>query len=926
MSSKRVIGSAEILGNLAINGKYAMRTFNGTAPNANTGIVTYPYYKRQDVQDILDMLPISRIGEMDYLPLNISGSFRGATSYANNKRIQPTIIEDDGTAVIIRAGTNGSSWDFYYSYIRNIRNISTLSQADIVQTNTPYKPSYFTNGQYIDQFYGTNGYELLWYKTIDNSNTERYSIVLTNSSFNEVGHQSTQLLVSQFPNFYPSYAHVVGTLVYMWGWDSTVYTNGGRALLLYTIPVSSIRAGTTTGFTQVTGFNGKTLLNQSYTNATYASFYNSYVSTNPADQSLFVHSGPMWTVEQYDFDNTNLMACANSSGTQVRIAFFPTYRFSGPLSYSGVMMNAYSMVYNISTKTFTYDSTSLGQITVTATNNASNTETIYTQNNPYSVDAWNWRGYDTGYLGNCGTICQANDGFTVATRSRWTSDASYGINKFKVNNFTSQFDSIKMNARTTSELSQLRALPTYGSAVGEDMTGLRLISKDRVIVAAAGTYDGVTQSDYDNNIVSDIGTDTNFTYQSIINGTVTGYAPQTYRKFAPNSNFKFSGLISLVDASGNVTAHGSSFFEMLPSKVGGLNLNPDTLEFDGGTCTIDPAVIQTLKNAAASAAGVSLASTAQAAVYYVPDTSYCNSMVVVMNHDSVNSVGTTIYAEVNLSVSVASGNTAITGGTIINTHKAIRNDVSNIYTNNMARQPGIIAAKYSGFNYVGVVSGSYYRVPGDNRGSMMMSKFKSGGIVSTRYEDSYYLSTWAYVPGVLPNVGFGYYDGTLERTDYQTKLVFSLIGTTEAQMDALIARTETVQRLVAVLSQEVPEGFSVYFTQELPVFLGGFYFKLPIQTIDLKTIKANPENTTFYIYISMDRSTAQASYVISESLFPESLTQTFIGTIVTGNVGIESVDTEKVTRFLTYRPSTVKRGSAIPASTGVPSGPGSRWH
>lgn len=922
MSSKRIIGSAEVLGNLAINGKYTMRTFNGTAPNANTGIVSYPYYKRQEVQDILDMLPISRIGEMDYLPLNISGSFRGATSYANVSRVQPTIIEDDGTAVIIRAGTNGSTSDFYYSYIRNIRNIPTLTQEDVVQTNTPYAPSYFTPTQKIVEFYGTNGYDLLWYKTTD-AGVDRYTITVTNGSFNEVGHQSTQFLVSQFPNFRPNYAHIVAGLVYMWGWDSTL-SNNGKALLLYTIPVSSIRAGNTNGFVQVTGFNGSTVLYQPYSNSPNARLYDEYASSNPAVNSLFQFSGDMWTVETYDFDWTNVLAAGNANGTQIRLAYFPTYRFAGPLSYTGVMMLCISLVYDISTKTFTYDTTSLGKATVTGTNNSSNTETIYTENNPYKVLGTNWRGYE-GYLGNCGTICQANDGFTISTRSRWTSDSSYGIAKFKINSFTSQFDSIKMNNRSTNSLSQLAAYPTYGSAVGEDMTGLRLISKERVIVAAAGTYEGVTNADYDNLVVSDIGADVNFQYQSIYNGTLSGYAPQTYRKFAPNTNFKLSGLISLVDAVGNVTAHGSSFYEKLPNKVGGFNLNPDTLEFDGGTCTIDPAVMQTLKQSAAAAAGLSL-QVSEAAVYYVPDSSYCNSMVVVMNLNTSTNVGTVVYAEANLTVNTSGSNTAITGGSIIKTHTTTRTDISGIYTNNMARFTGITAAKYSGFNYVGVVAGSYFRVPGDNRSNTMIAKFKGSSIESARFENAYYLSTAEYMPGVLPNVGFGLYIGSMNYTDAQTKLTFSLYGTSEAQLDGLIDKTGPIINRRVVLSQEVPEGFTVYFTQELPVFIGGLYDKLAVQTIDLKTIKADPSNSTFYIYVNMDRTTRKAAYVISESLYPESLTQTYIGTIITGAVGIDSVDTEKVTRFLTYRPSTVKRGSAIPTSTGVPSGPGSRWH
>ncbi|MCU6295035.1 hypothetical protein, partial [Escherichia coli] len=68
------------------------------------------------------------------------------------------------------------------------------------------------------------------------------------------------------------------------------------------------------------------------------------------------------------------------------------------------------------------------------------------------------------------------------------------------------------------------------------------------------------------------------------------------------------------------------------------------------------------------------------------------------------------------------------------------------------------------------------------------------------------------------------------------------------------------------------------------------------------------------------------AYVISTTLLDETLTNVYVGDIVTGSTSITSIDTEKVTRFLTYRPSTTKRGSAIPASTGVPSSSGTRWH
>lgn len=917
MSSKRVIGSVEFLSNLAVNGKYAMRSFNGVNPDANTGIITYPFYTREEVQKILDILPVSRIGEMDYLPPNVSGSFSGATSFSNDRRVQPCIIEDDGTAVIIRPGTNGSQFDFYYAYIRNVRNIPTLTQSDIVQTNTRYHPSYLTSTQKIEQFYGTDGYDLLWYRVSDSVNSSNYfAITLTNGSFNVVGHQHALIPQTSMPNFTPAYAHIVNGSVYMWGYDSTL--GSGRALKLYTIPTSSLRSGVTTGLTAVTGFNGKTINGNAYTAASTARIYDTYASTTSTADCLIQYTSNMYSPEYHDYAISNAMAAGNADNTQIRFTMFPTYRYGSAYGFSGIFMYAISLVYNISTKTFTYDTTSLGKIVVNATLNGS-TMTYTETANPYLVDATSWRGFGAS-LGNCGTICQAGDGFMVSTRSRWASSAPYGVSTSKINNFTSQFDSIKMTGRSVTANTQLFANPIYGSAIGENLMGPRLLSKTRMILACSGTYDGVSNASYDNTVVADFGTDSNFSYKSMTQGTLTGYAPQTYRKFANNDNFRLSELVTLMDSAGNVQASSTAFIENV-KYTGGIGINPDTLEYTGSTVNMSNAVIQSLKQGIATSAGIPL-NTSLLTVYYIPDTSYCNHQAVLMVRNPDNT-GVVVLAEMNLTTSTSGSTITVTGGSVIRTFVQNRPNITSVNGGNYARNVGVCAGKFSGFNYLSVHSANNFGVPGDARSYSFFAKVKGGAIVSQRIDESYYSQTYGRTGGFLPGKGFGYYDNSV--SDYQTKSVFQLFGTTEAQMDALIAGTGTSTPVV-VMSQEVPEGFSVYFTQELPVFLGGMYDKLPIQTVDLRTIKADPSNTTFYIYVSMDRSKGEASYVISTALLDETLTRAFIGTIVTIDAGIDRIDAEKVTRFLTYRPSTYKRGSAIPASTGVPSGTGSRWH
>ena len=121
MASRRIIGNADILGNLKINGKYALRSLNGV-PADSAGKITYQYYDKAEVNQMFDMLPVSRVGDQDYLPMSINGTFEGASSFSFAKIMQPCIIENDGTGVILRAGTNGSSYGYYYTYIKNIKH------------------------------------------------------------------------------------------------------------------------------------------------------------------------------------------------------------------------------------------------------------------------------------------------------------------------------------------------------------------------------------------------------------------------------------------------------------------------------------------------------------------------------------------------------------------------------------------------------------------------------------------------------------------------------------------------------------------------------------------------------------------------------------------------------------------------------------
>lgn len=910
--SKKIFGSAEIKGNLQINGKYAMRTFNGIAPDANTGDVNYPFYRKAEVDTILGMLPVSRIGTMDYLPINVSGSFIGASNYSYVKYVQPIIVEDDGTAVYLRSGTNGSTYGYYYTYVRNIRSVSGLQQSDVVTTNTEYRPAFFTANQLISQFYASNAYEVLFYQTTGGTSGDTYVLAMTNSTLNQVSHQSAQFALSTFTNFDPINASVVGSNIFIWGKDTTV-TNNAYALVLYTVPVASIRAGNINSMTRVTGYNGKTVRNTTYTNSSNIRIWDMYSSYSSSDPALYTINNNVNYVENWqNLEKYNIYCVPNSNNTIVRVAMWFSTRALTNTSVTNMLGSGFSFTYNISTKTITYDQTVGNTISISADAGGTN----FTRVDPYQIDTVNITGYGLS-LGNTGSVCQTEDGFLVSNKSRWSSSPQYGLSIARVTP-TNTYDSWNLVNRTASRQSA-NINPVFGSAIGENLLGVRFLTKTKLVLACAGTESGSTTS-YNSYSTTTLGSTRTYTYNSLQHGTLTGYAPQTRSILGDGANTdQYTAMISLIETNGDVSSYASSFVEGYDKPVQG-KYNTSTGVFDG-TYTMTDTVMQNIKNAIISSAGLTGLTKSLITIFYVPDSSFGNSIAVVKSQSNSN-VGSIVTAEVSLTLS----SNAITGGSVISTNVSTGyNNVTGVDSGRTARRfNGLTIAKFSGFNYIGVSSIHCFNVPANTTWYCFIGKIKSGTIQSGRTLQQSYVQSGAYEPGVLPGVGFGIYDHNW--SDIATKSVFGLYGTTEAQMDGLIANTGSVIDRIVVASQEVPQGFNVYITQEVPVFLGGIFDKIAPVSYNLTSIQANPANTTFYLYVQMDRATRTASYVISTSLITESLTTCYIGSIVTGATSIDTITTEKVTRFQTFRPSVTKRGSAIPASTGVPSGTGTRWH
>ena len=130
---------------------------------------------------------------------------------------------------------------------------------------------------------------------------------------------------------------------------------------------------------------------------------------------------------------------------------------------------------------------------------------------------------------------------------------------------------------------------------------------------------------------------------------------------------------------------------------------------------------------------------------------------------------------------------------------------------------------------------------------------------------------------------------------------------------------------------EVASGWSLYISESIPAVIRGRYFNIEPTTIDLRTIKDDPSNTTFHLCLMYEESRGTPYYqVFLEDKLPgygPLATGTtpqncmYLGNITTGNDNIVSLDIQKRTYIDGVMLSTKPTGSAIPVSTGTPDKP-----
>lgn len=892
-------------------------------------------YSRAQIDSIFGALPqltnvpISRFGELGYLPVGVSGDFQGASTNLES-RAYNLIIEDDGTLVMLRNGTTGSVQGVYYAYSKNILGPGTGAGAlsPMNRSTRRYAPGYFPSGYTARYLARGDGGVLVGRLQDSSGNLGDWFISITGGTFDDTKHVGCLVQAADMPTMFQndpkapdthSEAFLSSDAVYIVVPPTCTDSSVALEFQIWKIPLSSILAGGYVTPTQITSWN-------------CAGFYGTVtstgirlaprvVSTNSADQPFIVDSmspvtgGSVTAATTWD-EGFRTVSAYDPVTHQIRTAVFgSTYYNKEDVGLANIMEFVFSFTWDPNAKTAALDSAFNTPGTVQGTLGAADATfsgSIYQfQRNVAKFIPTNYANAGQSYYYHpagwwLGVSDSNQPDFTI-TYGRGKIAAA--VSKYAALNFAA--NPIVQNDYRTYD-------PSYGSAIGGVILGSTPLPNDWLLLYCRGkNAAGSTQSGL---VLAQKGGAS--TYGSLQYGSLSGYAPTVNRKFVSDLGLDpmiYSSAVAEINAAGVVSVSAGQFAEGY-SVPHPLSINEALAT--SGSIAISASLYASVRNAMWAVAGLSPSVKGAYTTFVVPQNTALPCFASVT---WVDTAGNEYALFGELSVTGGSRTTTITGFSVVSVSAAQKNTqnggpASGIVTDNTTYMETCGVTIYEASD-CWVVSGTGKHLaqrPGWN-GSY---NYKFAVPKSSNRPDWSNLGVgwfWEHFSTqfftAVPGVGFGLCDQRLIGSDYNTKLLFKLMGTDLASFNAKTIQPQSTWKVLA--SQDVAQGWIVYFTDTVPVVMNGQVIQLQPTTIDLSTLQADPSNKTWYVYIwfSAGKWEYHISYPTKQQEQPNVM---FIGTITTGASSITSINIQKVSRIGNYRLSTRAVGSAISVSSGTP--------
>jgi len=869
-------------------------------------------------------LRISQYGTLNYLPAGVNGSYEGAGGVIGYDSARNALIEPDGSLVGLRAGNNGVDQGLYYFHLPSAKKIS---EGTPIRTNYKYQPPALNGDTPILMSSGDT-----WSAMMVLGKSGKYYAISTNRTLDQTRHDMAQITniadVALTRRFTTTYVKVIGATWFLFNIKDTTY-NTPFDIEIWSAPVASIKANATVTLTKVTGIKTTDVYNTQVT-ADAIRLAGRKSSNAAGDNPLVLGTGDVLYVDgPVTHQEMTIASNPNNANQIVLLVTFNVRCASKGGGGENLQFAGYAIDYDFSTKLAAI-ANNPGRIEFKAVTNK--LPTIVNKGGIFTGQGVELFGGTYGLAGNPFAF-YAEDGFVALIQQGQQVDEGVQFTTGTVTNFTTLYASLRNPyARLFRANIPVTTDPNvFGSNIGNNLSRPVFFSKSLMYCISNNN-----RNNYSAVLVEQTGGYKDYTYNVLNVGNIPGFKPTSGRR---NSDFT-QGVQLIVEsnAAGTVRVDGSVMRNYVSNYGGETSQSaPVTINAvlgddgvyhrqDSGSITWDNTELTTFARNALASLGMATIADVRVTVFVPqnPDLPLIAFVMSVSAIDSATGLFTqgTVVCEMNYTGARNTGK--ITGYSVGKLLWSLKdtdqlNEGRFGNDNNYAPPMGIWKTA-AGDYLLGFSHQIYYRLSGTS----MNYRFRMAVPAGTKSVDASTVvqeRQFTYIGGTnkdvfpLPGVGLCALNYDDNNASYFSNLIADVKATTLAEF-----KTWATKETVNLVSQQVEQGMIVYFTEETRCFMAGAEWTLPVGSIDLRNVVADPTNKTFYLYVQLDQT--GVSYLLSQTEILESLSVMQIGVIKTNGTQISSIAVEKPTLIDGYRISATRRGSAIPVSTGSVNGPG----
>ena len=851
------------------------------------------------------VIPISRYGSFTYLPVGVSGSFESGTLNWNSgfRRI-PLLMEADGTLVGIRNATDGATRGAFYFYLENARTNSLSNQ---VMSNRRYRPSFIPSNMYVSRVYYSGEGVLTGEVTkYDDSSHRQLFVSLTGGTLDDSLHTGAlvpiEVINPAADGKVTSWEPVLlGDIIYLIINAAGMESNSSPNYRVFTMSVSQLLGGTLSTVQEITGWL-VTGVNGVPTQKTNISLAASLSTPSLTGDAIFRYDPTDKDSIAFGvFSDGGITKCLLDKDTgKIRVWTWSSVRMRmiSKLSTS-TREYVYSLVIDPVNKTAVLDDPYLGGTEIYHNENA----TLLSSNINYFKSLGTVLG-STAYASK--TIEVTKDGYVFGAIITISAAGTNTLNRIRISNWSGYENAIPANMVPTNSVSA----PMYSispTVIGSGYRNVNIYKKGhlRLVSRGLGAWESVIAK------YKEDGEQPTYAYKSVGGPDIPGYAPNLFRQLATST-----AQTSLVEFDQNDIITNIRVGTLYRGKYSTLDSFSDEGSLTGGTFSVTPSVLDALVLEAYNSLGSTDTLLDVFGQLYVPKDP---AAPVFLVGASLEAGGIQRVFCFNCIPNVRTGNiTSIALGNLvdsrsisfrINANKIGTWGAGDCFSAQFRKYPegwGVIlqcvALNHTSGNAISVHYKFFY---------------SNGGAVEGLHYQQIVPSTPLDIHYFLEDHGYGKLCFNATDTDHNTNLNFITLGKTKSNF--VSPPPSTRENMIVVLSQQVPTGWIVYFTDDTPLFMAGNSYVIPQASVNLEDITPNPADKKFFVYARLVSGVPQ--YEVRETEISESETVMYVGHIRTNSMSITEIVIDKVDRVGTYRISTRGVGSAIPVSAGSPMNP-----